>query len=172
MPLLSDQYIASRCHTEARWFGLLYKRYVKKIYGFIRVRVNTIEDAEDITSTVFTKALRGINSYDPAQPFQAWLYSIARHSLIDFWRAQRTTIDLATIECHEALQQAPVDLDPKLLTEKLLRSLSGEECYLVSLRFQDGLSYEQIAELTGKEANTLMVQFHRLKKKLHNVYEQ
>lgn len=170
MRLLSDQIVATRCRTQPRWFSVLYRRYIKKIFGFIRVRVNTVEDAEDLTSQVFTKALQGISQYDAQQSFETWLFAIARHTLIDFWRTQRTTIDIATVDYQLATQ--PVDIDIKLLTEKMLQGLSGEERYLLSLRFQDGYSYQQIAELTGREANALMVQWHRIKQKLQHLYER
>src|SRR6056297_2278284 len=71
-------------------FNWLYERYIKKIYNFIYYKTMHQETAEDLTSQTFIKALNKINSFDSEQgTFQAWLYKIARNTVIDHYRTQK-----------------------------------------------------------------------------------
>src|SRR5579863_10470491 len=75
----------------------LYEQLIRTIYRFLFSKVGNREEAEDLTSQVFTKAVRGI---DPSRPFvsiQAWLFQVARTTLADHWRevyrAQISSLD-------------------------------------------------------------------------------
>ena len=86
MPGSSDDELlnlASSGDREA--FGLLYERYINKIYSYIFYRTGNRNDAEDLTERVFYRALRHIGNYDNrGLPFSAWLYRIA-HNLVANW---------------------------------------------------------------------------------------
>ena len=67
-------------------FGVLYERYVSKIYRYIYYRTGNRNDAEDLTAKTFHRALKSISRYvDRGAPFTAWLYRIARYQRL-CWR--------------------------------------------------------------------------------------
>ena len=71
-------------------FGNLYDKYIRKIYDFIYYKTNHQETAEDLTSKTFFKALNNINKFNLNQGyFSAWLYRIARNTVIDHYRTQK-----------------------------------------------------------------------------------
>ena len=78
-------------------FAQLYEQYLSRVFRYISYRVGDIHLAEDLTSDVFLKALKGFNQYrsDKAS-FFTWLLSIARHAIIDHYRVsvKRQTIPL------------------------------------------------------------------------------
>lgn len=70
-------------------FGELYHRYMAKIYRYIRSRVGSDRDAEDLTGVVFLSAFQALGSYkERGAPFGAYLYRVARNKIVDHYRNQ------------------------------------------------------------------------------------
>ena len=86
VPEISDETalkLAAQGDQEA--FGVLYERYVGRIYSYIYYRTGNQHDAEDLTARVFFRALRHVENYkDRGLPLSAWLYRIA-HNLVANW---------------------------------------------------------------------------------------
>lgn len=154
-------------------FDALYTAYVDRIYAYLSRRIFSREVAEDLTSITFMKALEGIRSFDPARgTFQAWLYRIARNNLIDHYRdPSRQTQDIETawdLPGDEfASHAASLAVDATLL-HAALSHLSPLQREVVRLRVWDGLSYADIAALTGKSEGNCKVLFCRALKDLRN----
>src|SRR3954470_13295578 len=65
----------------------LYETHVASIYGYIRYRVVSVEIAQDLTSEVFLRMVRGLSNYkDQGVPFRAWLFRIAANLIADHYR--------------------------------------------------------------------------------------
>ena len=77
--------VGQRSTGDPHAFGALYERYLKQIYRYCYVRLGNREAAEDATSEVFLKALRGLDNTE-AGTFIAWLYRIAGNVIIDTYR--------------------------------------------------------------------------------------
>jgi RNA polymerase sigma-70 factor (ECF subfamily) len=75
---------------DLRRFAPLYDVYFPRIYAYCQRRVATRQDAEDLTSQVFTRALNGIAGFWGA----AWLFCIARHAVANHYRGQRRLLRL------------------------------------------------------------------------------
>lgn len=166
----SDEFWAKRSQKSLQHFDILYRRHIKKVYGYMRYRLNTNEEAEDVTSQVFMKAIEHIQSYNSTQLFVPWLMTIARNTLIDYWRTKKIIIDL-DIVCDQLCTQPDfLSLDTHLRVEQLLKKLKPADRFIVSLRFLEDKTYQEIAALTGKSENSLMVLFHRIKKFLQDDY--
>jgi RNA polymerase sigma-70 factor (ECF subfamily) len=166
MVMEDDQVLAERCvrgDTEA--FGLLYDRYMAKIYRFIYYKTFVKETAEDITSDVFHKAFERLHSFDSKKGvFSAWLYRIARNTVIDHYRTQKKNIpiddifDLATenrtIEEHDALSALAK-------VEEYLKSLPARQREIITLRLWEELSYREIADIIGGTEDSVKMAFSR-----------
>src|SRR5437868_1838246 len=63
-----------------------YARFVVPIYRFLYSRLGNQEEAEDLTSEVFLKAVRQLEPQRDDASVQAWLYQVARTTLADYWR--------------------------------------------------------------------------------------
>jgi RNA polymerase sigma-70 factor (ECF subfamily) len=86
LPDLSDDVVLQQAiQGEQEAFGLLYERYVERIYSYIFYRTGNTYDAEDLTEKVFFRAMHHISTYrNQGLPFSAWLYRIA-HNLVANW---------------------------------------------------------------------------------------
>lgn len=86
---LPDEELVRLAQDDREVFGVLYERYAREIRRFVRARSGGNDAvAQDITSAVFTKALAALPRYTDG-PFRAWLYQIARNTIIDEYRRKR-----------------------------------------------------------------------------------
>jgi RNA polymerase sigma-70 factor, ECF subfamily len=161
-----DLVYTARCqlgNTEA--FGVLYDRYLDKIYRFVYYKTFSKEMAEDITSDVFHKALQKIGSFDSEKgTFSAWLYRIARNSVIDHYRTNKPevsiedvfdiAVDERTVESLDAISEL------KKVTE-YLETLNAKQREIITLRIWEELSYKEIAAMVGGSEDSVKMAFSR-----------
>lgn len=159
---LSEQAAVAACQAgDLEAFDTLYREYVKPLYGFIAHRTLNRETAEDLTSVTFMKAMEKISQYDPAKgPFAAWLYRIARNTVTDHYRTQKH--DAPIEDAWELPSDDKTDLiaGDRIAFEKLreaVAKLEPEKREILILRFWDGLSYAEIAQITGKSEGNCKV---------------
>src|SRR5437867_4135054 len=114
----------------------IYDAYAQKVYLYALGRTGNHQAAEDITSTVFLRALKAIPSYKPSQrPFLAWLYGVARHTVADHFRKSRTAVSL------ENAPDAAVDPIPgveHLDLRAAMGKLSGTQHEVLALYYYAG----------------------------------
>ena len=147
-------------------FGIIYDQYVTKIYRFIVLKVSSREVAEDLCSEVFVRAL---NEFQKKQieNTQAFLYQIARHIVVDYYREkirfQMVSIEDATeiVDSGDSvLEQANISSEMEMV-KKALATLPDEHQNLVIWRYLDELSIPEIAQITGKTEGNVRVGVHR-----------
>lgn len=158
-------------------FGLLYRRYLGRVYRYLRAHSASDDDAGDLTQQVFMRALAGLPRYRArGAPFAAWLFRIARHAAIDAHRRQRAAIAWDALP--DALQPSAPGQDPEevmLRQEALARlrqivaRLDPGKRELLALRFAGQLSASEIAAVVGKSPAAIKKQLSRI---LHSLKEQ
>ncbi|MSR87098.1 RNA polymerase sigma factor [Candidatus Peribacteria bacterium] len=152
--------------AELQSFEALYTLHIDPVYRYLVRRTRDRAIAEDLTSMTFMKALESFRSFNPdkGQPL-AWLYRIARNTLIDHYRDPRGhSLDLEEAETiasdDEADASAIQSMDSKLV-HKALASLKPLQREVVMLRVWEGLPYKEIARITGKSEGNCKLLFFR-----------
>jgi RNA polymerase sigma-70 factor (ECF subfamily) len=155
-------------------FEELYAHYLTPIYRFVFFRVKSREEAEDITQNVFLKAWHAIKRYrDEGKPFSAWLYAIARNTVIDHWKKKKE-VRLNAEDSEEIFAQIPDNApnpaermeqsDRARMVRKAIEHLSEDQQELVIMKFINDLSNKEISEITGKSEDAIrQMQFRALK---------
>lgn len=169
---LDIESIARKCQQgNLEHFGLLFDAFHQKIYKFVYFRTHHKETAEDITSHIFTKALERITTFNPSKgSFAAWLYQIARNSIIDFYRSHKETenIDDAwDIADNTSIER---DVDTRQQLEKVrsyLYTLPAQQRDIVLMRVWDDLSHKEIASILDTSEASVKMTFSRVLAKLH-----
>ena len=154
---------------DAAAFGALYDRYVEAVYRYVFYRVRNDADAEDLVSDVFMRALRAIPRYEPRVAFLAWLYRIARNAVIDRARRSHTQISFEDALAHPGVDQVVepdatiLALSDKEAVRGALAKLTPLQQEVIVLRFVEGYSTHEIADLVGKREGTVRgIQFRAL----------
>jgi RNA polymerase sigma-70 factor (ECF subfamily) len=149
-------------------FGLLYEKYVQKIYNYTYYRTSNHHDAEDLTAKTFQRALKHIPNYEQrGVPFSAWLYRIA-HNVVANWyrdRSRRKVIALDELVLYEQWRQSPegrVEADEeKIELLKVIRRLPADRQQLLILKFVEGMSNAAIGQIMGRSEGAIKSLYHR-----------
>lgn len=154
-------------------FGKLYQKYLDRLYRYIYFRVGQdTHMAEDMTHNVFTKAWEKLKSFKEGS-FQAWLYTIARNAVIDYYRSARTTVALEE-EVIDETQMPEENLMHLMQVEKVKRAfayLTSEQQDVVTMRFINDMSHKEIAHILGKKEDAVRaLQYRALKELKKYVY--
>jgi RNA polymerase sigma-70 factor (ECF subfamily) len=179
VPELSDEIalkLAAQGDQEA--FGVLYERYVSRIYSYIYYRTGNQHDAEDLTARVFFRAMRHIENYtDRGLPLSAWLYRIA-HNLVANWHrdnSRRNEIPLEEI----ILVRHSGDLPEVVLIENeekenllnVIHRLPAERQQLIILKFVEHLSNAEVGQVMGRSEGAVKSLYHRTLLSLRDDYD-
>lgn len=163
--------IISRCQAgDSQAFGLLYDQYIKKIYDFIYYKTWHKETAEDLTSQTFFKALNKIKGFDIQKgTFQAWIYQIARNTVIDHYRSNKQEVNIEDVWNLSDNQNIETDLDTASKLEQVkqyLEKFKPQQREIIILRLWENKTYEEIATITGLTVVNCKVTFSRVMSKL------
>ena len=146
----------------------IYDKYVKKIYRFVLLKVNSTEIAEDLTSEVF---MRGWQSFkancDKIENIQAFLYQIARNLLADHYR-ETTKAQFVSVEYAPPLPDQKQDLEEMSFIKSDLErvkaalvNINDDYREVIVWYYLDELKVPEIAKILDKSEPTVRVLIHR-----------
>ncbi|AQT70186.1 RNA polymerase sigma factor SigX [Anaerohalosphaera lusitana] len=167
--------VVQQARTDAPALGRLYDRYHRPIYRFCMHRVNCRTAAEDIASTAWLAVARQIRTFDGTTEteFRRWLYAIAINQVNTYFRKKNSSKRRLKI----VAQTAPDTADEPAV-EQDFSAVHSAICQLkpicqtiVTLRFFEDMSFEEIAAIVGKRTATVRVMLHRSLKKLNRILE-
>jgi RNA polymerase sigma-70 factor (ECF subfamily) len=157
--------------------GLLYERYLPRVYRYLLSRCGSRDEAADLTQITFTRAYDNLSHYRPERaPFAAWLFRIARNAAADAHRRRRATVSWDGLpEAMTAANGAQPDAIAEE-RERLARLRTLLECIepakreLLALRFASDLSSREIAAVVGKSEAAVKKQLTRTIAQLKEYY--
>lgn len=162
-----DAAILRSAANDLNRFAPLYERYVDRIYAYCLRRVGSPADAEDLTSLIFTRAMKGIHDYRGGS-VAAWLFRIAHNTVVNHYRDRKSQMPLVE-DMDAAFENTPIE---NVLTEEehrmalqLVSTLPRESQNLIWLRL-NGLNSTEIGEIVGKSAGAVRTELYRLFKSL------
>lgn len=169
-----ERLLASRASQgDRRAFGELYEQYLDRIFWYIYFKVGQRSEAEDLTSQTFLKAWDAIADYEwRNHPFGAWLFRIAHNLVVDYHRARRDNLTLDDASPQLEHRASRDEIRPErvlagLITTDRVRHAIGrlteEQQQVLILRFFEGLSTAEVADIMGKRRGAVRgLQFRAL----------
>lgn len=149
----------------------VFTQYVDPIYRFLYRRVGNRQDAEDLTSEVFYKAARELDSTRPQASIAHWLFTVARTVLADHWRryyragSSVALSESRLIEIPDTKNSVTYDQENAALVADLLAALPERYRQVLELRFLHGYSVKETAqELHLTPENVKVIQHRALAK--------
>ncbi len=155
-------------------FQSLYRENLGPIYRYVYSKVGNREEAEDLTSQIFIKAVRSLDYACNPQSTRSWLFQVARTTIADYWRAFYRTSTSSLDALVEAgwEGQAENEDEDKLFefsssadhVQRILQALPERDREVLTCRFLLGLSVRETAVRMGlSEGNVKTSQFRALK---------
>jgi RNA polymerase sigma factor (sigma-70 family) len=177
---------ADRKVDQDRRISEAFTREATRLAQFIRGRVSDVGVAEDILQDVFSEFVEAERQVLPIEQVGAWLFRVARNRITDWFRRKKPARapredrqgDLAWEDTFPSPDAGPDELYAReRVRQKLVAALQelpeGQRAIFIAHEF-DGLSFREIAELTGESVNTLLSRKYAavqsLRKKLRSVY--
>ena len=151
----------------------LYRHALPQVYGYLLPRCGSTALAEDLTAETFMAAVAAAQRERPPELSVGWLVGVARHKLLDHWRAaERERRGLADIQRVSATVDDPwpEQLDIAAVHAALAR-LSVAQRAALMLRYLDGLPVSQVAEQLGRSLHATETLLVRARTALRRAYQ-
>ena len=159
--------------TDVEVFALLYDRYVQPLYHYCYHRTNNVHDAEDLTSQTFLAALEAFPHYRWDGHFAAWLFTIARNKVVDYYR-RRPNLPLEESTVSFPHPDLAVETEISQQNGVLLhaiRELNEDEQELILLRYVAELSFVELGKVLHKSEGATKKMVYRLLARLKSQLE-
>lgn len=162
-------------------FGSLMARYQNRLYRYLLRWVHDPATAEDLFQQTWLKVLEKIGSFNPKHSFDAWLFAVARNLAIDYLRRRRPqTLQEPQDDSPPGLERYPARgpgaLDRLLsseraaLVQQALESQPATYREVLSLRFEEEMKLEEIAEVLAIPLSTVKSRLGRALEHLRATY--
>ncbi|WP_139492673.1 RNA polymerase sigma factor [Brevibacillus dissolubilis] len=175
------RYIQGFLRGDSEAFHSLVDLFSQRIDRLVHKMIPSHHDAEDVVNEAWLKVAQNLHKFDQSLPFHAWLYRLTSNTCIDFLRKKRE-ITMEDDQLHYQLQKAPPHSDtPETLFLKkesqndlreMLSHLDEVDRLIMTLRFSEELSYDQIGEIVGMSKNTVGTRLFRARKQLKSLWDE
>lgn len=157
-------------------FEQLISKYTPRLLNFLRKRLPTQQDAEDVVQETFIKAFQYIRNYntgDTGSKFSTWLYTIASRLAISHYRSRRWKMSVVTDSINRKSIAVSDKNEENILKEEhsqnlwtVAQSLKKEQYEALWLHYGEEMSVKEIADVMKRSQVNVRVLLHRARSKL------
>ncbi len=162
-------------------FETLVRMYQQRVYAVCRRLTGAHQSADDLAQETFIKAYYALARFDAAWPLYPWLRKIAVNSALNYLktRGRERSIEDESLGPRRVPAAAPSD-DPeerleqaefRALLDRAVASLPADQKSVFVLRFDESLSYEEIARALDLPLGTVMSRLNRARQKLKDLLD-
>ncbi len=164
---LSTEIIES-AKTDQTFFKELYNHYSPFVWRVAFRTANGNSDlATQIVQSVFITVHRKLKRFRSGSAFSTWLYKITwREAIAQVKRERKFSFRQVELSGEEQSRESDNNAFGEQEIERILSSLSPKDRFLLVSREIEGLTFDELAEITEKKAGTLRVSVNRIKTKL------
>lgn len=149
-------------------FDIFIRRWYPRIFRYVLKMIAHEQDAYDVTQDVFLAVLRSIASYRPWKKIDSWLFTIAHHKCIDYFRIRADSVSLDALDLDLPSLSAPLDeIAANTVTiEVALLKLPLAQREAVLLHYYHQFSVREIARMTNAPIPTVKSRLSAARKTL------
>ena len=168
---MDDEIAIEKCRNgEQEAFRHLVERYQKQAVGHATAILGSREDALDAAQEAFIDAFRALKKFDNSRPFYPWFYVLLRNRCFKLVARKREleSIDETVIVASNSAAQS----EDILVLENALRALDMEDREIITMKYLDGLNYNELAERLQIPKGTVMSRLFHARRKLQAKLER
>ncbi|MFA6585971.1 MAG: sigma-70 family RNA polymerase sigma factor [Candidatus Paceibacterota bacterium] len=177
-----EEIIASYQNGKEYAFRDLIDRYTSPIYNFV-AHLTDQNNAPDIVQETFIKIWRNLNKFDSSKSsFKTWIFTIAKNTAIDFSRKKKNLL-FSDLEADDDMISFSENIpDEELLPDEMLQKLQDSNLLnkildnlpiayktILTLHYQEDMTFNEIGEIINKPLNTVKSQHRRALIKLRKM---
>jgi len=172
---LEAEIVAKVLKGDRQEYALLVEKYKSSIYNLAYRMTGNLGDAEDLTQETFIRAYQYLWRYDTRKKLFSWLYTIAFNLIKNHYKKNKKRNISEELSAHSLADNSPSPeaklIEAQEISSCLLR-LEYEIRALLIMKYQQGLSFEEIAEITGKSLSAVKMRIYRGLKKLKELMNE
>jgi RNA polymerase sigma-70 factor (ECF subfamily) len=161
--------VGSIANGDAEAVRPLIERWRKPLAAVLQRALGPSPDVDDVYQETWMRVVRSARSYDPAQRFSAWLFTIAWNLVKDRWakRVRHADVDLAKMPSRErSAEDLLVESDRAEQVREMVSRLPERLSQAILLRYFEELSEKEVALRLGVPVGTVKSRLHHALKKL------
>lgn len=162
-------------------YAVLVERYQNFVFTIVLRYIKSREDAEEVAQDIFIKAYRSLADFKGTAKFSTWLYTITTTTCITFLRKKR--LDVQSLDNEKVFASADnidggmnanqVEQKSRInMVNEAIKLLNPDDAQVITLFYKGEQTLEEIAQILGKEQNTVKVQLHRARGRLKEKMEK
>ena len=169
------------CDEEA--FNILVNRYLKPVYNFLFQLSHDRSVIDDLAQETFVKAWKNIKKFDTGRSFKAWIFTIAKNTAYDYFKKKKT-ISFSSFTSEDGNNKLENLSDGSILPDEILdrkdiakemeeklKEIPEKHRMILTLRYKEDFSLQEIAEILKVPYNTVKSGHSRALRKLKEVLE-
>lgn len=156
----ADRALVRQCLEDqgntARAAAALVDRYQQRLFNVALRMLGNVQDAEDVTQTVFSNAFRNLRAYDPRFKFFSWIYRMTVNESLNQLKRRKQTVTLgddSDLMASGASADGAAEAEDRI--GKALQSLKPDDRAVVVLKHFMSFTYEEIGEVLGIPVQTV-----------------
>ncbi len=162
---MDDALAIEKClNGEKDAFRYLVENYQRQALGHAAAILGNAADAADAVQEAFIDAYKSLKSFDKSRRFYPWFYVLLRNRCYKMSAKRRETEDITETEI--LASKTGISVEETIALEKALLSLTSEEREIITLKYLDGFSYDELAEHLEIPRGTVMSRLFHTRKKL------
>ena len=174
LPLKEEEQLIASAQKNPKNFAPIFKHYFPLIKRYFERKLPGV-DVDDLTSRVFEKAIAGLPNYKwQGVSFSAWIYRIAHHLLIDYFREinketnkeMEISEDIEISDKNKGPEELAFESETAVEIRNLLKDLPEREREIIYLKFYEGYTNKTIAKIEGLTETNVSTIVHRAINKL------
>jgi RNA polymerase sigma-70 factor (ECF subfamily) len=167
----SEKMLVMKAQADPNDFEPLYNQNFEGIFRFVYQRLENKEEASDLTSQVFLKALVSLKQFRfRGVPFSAWLFRIAINEINTFYTRSKKNrvVNIETVKLNEHFEVSDSDLKEERIERIIseIKNLKGDDLLLVEMRFFENRSFSEIGDIMKITENNAKVRVYRVLDKM------
>lgn len=172
---IEAEIVAKVLKGDRKAYALLVEEYKSPLYNLAYRMTGNFEDADDLTQEAFIRAYQYLWRYDPRKKFFTWLYTIALNLIKNHYKKNRKHNISDELSAYLLADNSPSPetkmIEAQEISSCLLR-LEYEIRALLIMKYQQELSFEEIAEITGKSLSAVKMSIYRGLEKLKELMNE
>jgi RNA polymerase sigma-70 factor (ECF subfamily) len=161
---------------QERAFEELFERYRDRIFGYLIRLVRDRSLAEELFQEVFLHLFRRASRFDASRTFRSWFFRVAHNRAVDFLRRgersgnfEELREDVTETKQEVSPEQMVLEAESARFLDQSLYRLSDDHRSVLLLKFKEGLTYEEIAEVVGCPVGTAKSRTHHALRQLREL---
>lgn len=171
------EWIAAVRAGDQQAYAQIINKYKNPLYATILRMTKHPQDAQDLVQEAFIKVYKQLDKYEAKGSFSSWFYRVAINHCMDAFRTKQYQMKPVEVDEEQVVNPTHPEIifmkkEQQRQLERLLQTLPDDERMIILLRYNNELSYEEIAEMMEVPISTVRNKLHRAKKKMRETVKR